>query len=226
MTEAKSKPERPINILLVNEIKLMGNVIAAALEEEPDIRAVGCVTSMDEALEFVREKPVDVALVSTRLQDQGAVKLTEAITEMAPETKVLALGLSEQKKRVLRYVEAGAAGYVLKDDSLDDLIENVRTAVDDKVFVSPEIAAAMMERLSDLAQVFSDIETSVTDDAELTERELEVLELIGEGMTNQQIADQLVIEVGTVKNHVHNILDKLNVGNRGEAAAYLAFIKK
>ena len=226
MSDTKKKPERPINILLVNEIQLMGNVIAAALEEEPDIKAVGCVTSMDEALEFVRENHVDVALVSTRLQDQGAIKLTEAITEMAPDTKVLALGLSEEKKRVLRYVEAGAAGYILKEDSLDDLIDNVRAAVDDKVFVSPEIAAAMMERLSALAQVFSDIESSVAEDAGLTDREMEVLELIGEGMTNQQIAEELVIEVGTVKNHVHNILDKLNVGNRGEAAAYLAFIKK
>jgi DNA-binding NarL/FixJ family response regulator len=83
-----------------------------------------------------------------------------------------------------------------------------------------------MERLSDLAQMFSDVENSVTDDAGLTSRELEVLELIGEGLTNQQISDQLIIEVGTVKNHVHNILDKLNVGSRGEAAAYLAFIKK
>ena len=145
---------------------------------------------------------------------------------MAPATKVLALGLTEEKKLVLRYVEAGAARYVLKDDSLDDLIENVRAAVDDKVFVSPEIAAAMVERLSDLAQMFSDIENSVTDEAGLTSRELDVLELIGKGLTNQQISEQLVIEVGTVKNHVHSILEKLNVSSRGEASAYLAFIKK
>ena len=217
---------RPISILLVNEIPLMGNVIAAALEDEPDIIVAGRVTNVDDALKLVQEKDVDVALVSTRLPDQGALKLTSAITDLAPDTKVLALGLTEEKKRVLRYVEAGATGYVLKNDSLDDLIENVRAAVDNKVFVSPKIAAAMMERLSDLAQMFSDIENSVTDDAGLTPRELEVLELIGDGLTNQQISEQLVIEVGTVKNHVHSILEKLNVGSRGEAAAYLAFIKK
>jgi DNA-binding NarL/FixJ family response regulator len=169
---------------------------------------------------------VDVALVSTRLSEQGALKLTSAITDVAPATKVLALGLTEEKKRVLRYVEAGAAGYVLKDDSLEDLIETVRAAQDGKVFVSPEIAAAMMERLSNLAQIFSDVENSVTDTAGLTSRELEVLELIGKDFTNQEIAEQLVIEIGTVKNHVHSILEKLNVGSRGEAAAYLAFIKK
>jgi DNA-binding NarL/FixJ family response regulator len=226
MSETPEKSSRPINILLVNEIQLMGNVIAAALEDEPDIRVVGRATNVDDALKLVQELDADVALVSTRLPEQGALKLTAAITDMAPHTKVLALGLTEEKKRVLRYVEAGATGYVLKDDSLDDMIENVRAAVDDKVFVSPKIAAAMMERLSDLAQMFSDVENSVTDDAGLTPRELEVLELIGEGLTNQQISEQLIIEVGTVKNHVHNILDKLNVGSRGEAAAYLAFIKK
>lgn len=226
MSEQIEKPDRPINILLVNEIRLTGNVIAAALEDEPDINVMGRVTNVDDALKLVQEGDVDVALVSTRLPEQGALKLTSAIAEMAPATKVLAIGLTEEKKRILRYVEAGATGYVLKDDSLDDLIENVRAAVDDKVFVSPKIAAAMVERLSDLAQMFSGIENSVNDDAGLTPRELEVLELIGEGQTNQQISAQLVIEVGTVKNHVHSILDKLNVGSRGEAAAYLAFIKK
>jgi DNA-binding NarL/FixJ family response regulator len=218
--------EHPINLLLVNETRLMGNIIAAALEGEPDIHVLACVTNIDDAMQVVREKDVDVALVSTRLPDQGALKLTNAITEFTPSTKVLALGLTEERQHVLRYVEAGATGYVLKDASLDGLIETIRAAREGKVFVSPKIAAAIMERLSNLARLFSDVESSVTDTTQLTSRELEVLTLIGEGQTNQQIADHLVIEVGTVKNHVHNILDKLHVSSRGEAAAYLAFIKK
>lgn len=226
MTQTGDNPSRPIRILLVNEIRLMGSVIAAALEDEPDIQVVARVTSPDEALKVIQETEVDVALVSTRLPDGGALRLTSAISDLAPSTKVLALGLSEEKKRVLRYVEAGAAGYILKDDSLDELIDTVRAVQEGKVFVSPEIAAAMIERLSDLAQMFSDVENSVTDASDLTPREMEVLELIGEGLTNQQIAERLVIEIGTVKNHVHSILDKLNVSNRGEAAAYLTVIKK
>lgn len=83
-----------------------------------------------------------------------------------------------------------------------------------------------MERLSGLARLFSDVENNITNVTDLTTRELEVLKLISEGQTNQQIAESLVIEVGTVKNHVHNILDKLNVSSRREAAAYLALIKK
>jgi DNA-binding NarL/FixJ family response regulator len=114
----------------------------------------------------------------------------------------------------------------LKDDSLEDLVEIVRATQEGKVFVSPQIAAAMMERLSDLAQMFAGVENNLTDTTALTSREMEVLELISKGYTNQQIAQNLVIEVGTVKNHVHNILEKLNVSSRGEAAAYLAFINR
>jgi len=226
MSETSNNSMQPIRVLLVNEIRLMGNVIAASLEDESDIKIVARVTSLEAALKVVNEKEVDVALVSTRLPDQGAIKLTGAITDLAPDTKVLALGLTEEKKRVLRYVEAGATGYILKDDSLDDMLETIRATHEGKVLVSPEIAAAMMERISNLAQMLSDVENSVTDEADLTPRELEVLQLIGKDLTNQQIAEQLVIEVGTVKNHVHNILEKLNVSSRGEAAAYLAFIKK
>jgi DNA-binding NarL/FixJ family response regulator len=226
MSEMTEQPERPIKLLLVNETRLIGNVIMVALEDESDINVVASVTSMDEALQVIQQKEVDIALVSTRLPDQGALKLTRAIVELAPSTKVLALGLTEEKERVLRYVEAGATGYILKDDSLEDLIETVRDARDGKVFLSPEIAAAMIERLSDLAHMFSDIENSVSDTTGLTSREIEVLELIGRGLTNQQIAEHLVIEVGTVKNHVHSILEKLNVSSRKEAATYLAFIRK
>ena len=218
--------EHLIHLLLVNETRLMGNVIAAALEGEPDIHVVACVTNVDEAMQIVREKEIDVVLVSTRLPDQGALQLTSAITEFTPATKVLALGLTEEKQHVLRYVEAGATGYVLKDDSLEDLIETIRAAQDGEAIVSPKIAAAIMERLTTLARLFSDVENSVGETTELTSRELEVLKLVGEGQTNQQIAEKLVIEVGTVKNHIHNILEKLHVSSRGEAAAYLAFIKK
>ena len=220
------EPVQQINLLIVNESGLIGNVISAALEDEPDITVVASVTSVEDALRVVQEQNVDVALVSTRLPDQGALELTRAITNLAPSTKVLALGLTEEKKRVLRYVEAGATGYILKDDSLEHLIETVRAVQDGRVFISPQIAAAMMERLSALAHMFSDIENNITDTTGLTVREQEILELIGRGLTNKQISENLVIEIGTVKNHVHSILEKLNVSTRGEAAAYLAFIKK
>jgi two-component system NarL family response regulator len=215
-----------IHVLLVNEIRLMCNVLTAALDDENDIKVVGCATSVDEAIEILSREDVDIVLVSTRLPDRGAIRLTETITNDQPTTDVLVLGVTEKKERVLQYVEAGAVGYILKDDSVQDMVEAIKAAQQGKALVSPHIAGALMERVSELAQMFADLETGVVESAGLTPRELEVLELLGQNMTNQEIAEQLVIEVGTVKNHVHNILNKLNVNTRSEAATYLALIKQ
>jgi len=213
-----------IRVLLVNEMRLVSNVIASVLEDEPDIKVVGRAASVDEALALATES--DVVLVSTRLPDSGALKLTSAIAEADPSVKVLVLGLGESKERVLRYVEAGADGYVLKNDSVDDLLRHIRAAQRGKALVSPKIAAALMSRVTELAQLFAEIESGLSESADLTPREREILELIGQGLTNQQIADRLIIEVGTVKNHVHSILQKLDVSSREDAASYLALIRE
>ena len=226
MTQMKEAQDYEIRILLVNDIQLISNVIAASLEDEPDITIVDCVSSPEDALKSIQEHEIDVALVSTRLPNQGALEFTKNIAKFSPSTKVLALGLSEDKNQVLRFIEAGASGFVLKDNSVDELIENIRAAKDKKAFVSPEIASAIMNRLTELTQLLLDCGNSFPDEADLTPRELEILELIGRRMTNQQIAGELVIEVGTVKNHVHSILNKLDVGSRSDASAYLAFINE
>jgi DNA-binding NarL/FixJ family response regulator len=216
---------RAIRLFLVHEVQLMCNVLTAALEGEEDIIVVGSANSVEEAIEKVDRIDADVILTSTHLPRQGALKLTEKITEENPNADVVVLGITEQRDRVLQFIEAGAAGYVLKDDSVDDLLETIRTVYEGKALVSPRIASAMMDRISELAQLFSSIERGVTETAGLTSRELDVLTLLGKNMTNQEIADHLVIEVGTVKNHVHSILNKLNVSSRDEAAAYLALIR-
>jgi len=217
----------PIKVLLVIEVPLFGSIFASVLEDEPDIKVAGCVTTFQEALEFIQTQEVNVALVSVGLPDQGALALTRTIVDRAPFTKVLALGLSEEiKNDALRYIEAGAVGYILKDSSLKEFVDIIRLAQRGEAQVSTRVAGAMMERLSTLARMFSAVETKIDGDVRLTSREFEVLQFIGEGLTNQEIAARLVVEVGTVKNHVHRILEKLNVSSRDEAATYLAFIKR
>jgi two-component system NarL family response regulator len=217
----------PIKVLLVVEMPLIGSIFASVLADEPDIQVAGCVANAQEALKVIQEQDVNVALISVGLPDQTALMLTRTIVERAPATKVLVLGLLEEEKQdTLRYIEAGAAGYILKDSSLKEFIEIIRLAQRGEAQVSTRIAGAMMERLSSLARMFAAVETQLDGEARLTSRELEVLQFISQGMTNQEIAARLVVEVGTVKNHVHSILEKLNVSNRDEAASYLAFIKR
>ena len=212
-----------IRVLLVNQIRLLCNVLAAVLEDELDMEVVGCATSVGEALELAPRS--DVILVNTRMADGAAFRLIRAVADAELTTKVLALGLAESKEQVLQYVEAGAAGYVLKDDSVDDMLERIRGAHAGQVQVSSRIATALMSRVAEYAQLLDQVETGVGRADDLTSREQEILELVGQGLTNQQIADHLVIEVGTVKNHVHSILQKLDASSRHEAAAYLAILE-
>lgn len=217
----------PTKVLLVIEVPLIGNIFASVLEDEPDIHVAGCVTCVQDALTFMETQEADVALVSVALPDQGALTLIRTMVDRVPAIRILALGLSEDDKHAtLRYIEAGAAGYILKDSSLTELIEIIRLAQRGEARVSTKMAGALMERLSNLARMFSAFESKVDGDVRLTSREFEVLQCIGQGLTNQEIASRLVVEVGTVKNHVHSILEKLNVSSRDEAASYLAFIKR
>lgn len=217
----------PIKVLLVIEVPLIGNVFASVLEDEPDLQVAGCVASLQDALLLLRQKEVNMAVVSVGLPDRGALTLIRTIADQSPLTKVLALGLSEDdRKDVLRYIEAGAVGYILKDSSLDEFLSTIRLAQKGEAWVSPQMAGVMMERLSNLARLFTRVEHTMDGDVRLTSRELEVLQCIGQGLTNQEIAARLVVEVGTIKNHVHNILEKLKVSSRDEAASYLAFMKR
>jgi RNA polymerase sigma factor (sigma-70 family) len=210
-----------IRVLLVNEIRLMSNVVAATLEDESDIQVVGSATTIEQALNLAAN--CDVVLISTRLPNEGALELIRALNEQYPEVKSLVLGLAESEEEILQYIEVGARGYVLKDDSVQELLRNIRAASSGEAMISPEIAAALMNRVNELAQVFAEA-AAIPDAVDLTPREHEVLQLIGQDLTNQEIADRLVIEVGTVKNHVHRILQKLNVNSRQDAAAYWAII--
>jgi two-component system NarL family response regulator len=215
-----------IKILLVIEVRLIANIFAEVLEEEADFMIVGRSENVEGALKIIQDRQVDVALVSVGLPGQSAVELTRSIVQSAPATKVLALGLADEPDDVLKYIEAGAAGYILKDSSLLDLIEIMRYTQRGEAQLSPKMAGAMMERLSSLAKMFVSVENTIADGVRLTPREREVLQCLGKGCTNQEIASHLLVEIGTVKNHVHSILEKLHVSNRDEAASYLAFIEK
>jgi len=215
-----------IKILLVIEVRLIANIFAEVLEEEADFMIVGRSENVEGALKIIQDRQVDVALVSVGLPGQSAVELTRSIVQSAPATKVLALGLADDTDDVLKYIEAGAAGYILKDSSLLDLIEIMRYTQRGEAQLSPKMAGAMMERLSSLAKMFVSVENTIADGVRLTPREREVLQCLGKGCTNQEIASHLLVEIGTVKNHVHSILEKLHVSNRDEAASYLAFIEK
>ena len=183
------------------------------LEAEPTIDVVGTASSEVEALgSTIRLRP-DVVLLDMELP--GADRLLRRIRREGSAIRVIALGMKESDDGLVACVEAGVAGWVPREGSLDQLIGRIHSAGRGEMDCSPRLAGRLAERVAKLA-VQLDTRQS---DPHLTARESEVVALIEEGLSNKQIARQLSIELSTVKNHVHRILEKLEVSRRGEVAA-------
>ncbi len=209
-----------VRIVIANNSRLACDYIRTALDQEDGFYVVGCATTSEE-LQFLLPFG-NMVLLSPELADDCAFTVLEQIRTSHPQMKVLVMGIEDRVETILRYVEAGASGYVLHNDSVEDMVEKLKAAGEAKALVTPAIAAMIMERLSQLANQDASLaqaEAKAGQLNELTEREQEVLDLISLGYTNQQIAEELVIVCGTVKNHVHNILKKLEARNREEAAS-------
>jgi len=211
---------KAIKILIIHETELVLNMLASILSDESDLEVIGQYQALDQALAF--SSPYDVALVSVSLPANGAQTFLDHANENHPKAHTIVIGMTESKTQILKYIESGADGYVLKEHDVKDLMERIRITAQNKGVVSGRVARAMMKRLSKLSNLFSEVEEAIGTPADLTPREEEVLNLIGDGLTNQEIARELHIQLGTVKNHVHSILVKLDVEDREQAAAYLA----
>lgn len=209
-----------IRIALAYSSRLISGSLRSALDKIEDLYVVGCATTSEE-LHFLLPQ-CDVVLLGAELVDKPAIEVLREISLTHSRIKTLVLGVDACEETIIRYIEAGATGYVLQNESIEDIVRKVNAAHKEQAIVSPKIAAAIMDRLAYLAKMevpLGFIQSRRTQLAELTDREGEVLDLIARGLSNKQIADRLVIEYGTVKNHVHNILKKLDVRSRQEAAS-------
>ncbi|MBI3943427.1 MAG: response regulator transcription factor [Chloroflexi bacterium] len=208
-----------IKVLILNEIRLVSEMLAMVLRSEPNMQVVAVVSTLRDAGWYIND--CDIALVSVTLPGNGALEFTDQAAKDHQDVKVLITGVAENENAILQYIAAGAAGYICKNDSMEELLSNIRAAYNDKALVSPRIAAALISQYARLSQAIPVAAVEMDRSAELTSRERTVLKLISRGLSNQEIADSLYIELGTVKNHVHNILRKLNVNSRKHAALYL-----
>lgn len=206
-----------IRVLIFDEVPLISNVLASILQEEPDIKVVGCATGLEDGVSS-RIKKCDLALVSTSMPDNTALKLIRSLVKLESSIKAVALGLPDSEETILQYIEAGIVGYILRDDSVEEMLQKIRAIYEGEAPISSQVTAALMQRVAELKQLCNDDEADPEASNMLTPRESEVLGLLQKNMSNKEIAEQLVIELGTVKNHVHNILKKLNLDSRHEAA--------
>jgi DNA-binding NarL/FixJ family response regulator len=205
-----------LRVLLVDDHDLFRSGLVNLLSEH-GLHVVGEAENGDVALRLVRELAPDVVIMDLNMPGPSGVDVIRQMTSIAPLTRVVVLTISADDSDVINAVMGGACGYLLKDSSVDQLIAGIHAAAAGESLISPQIAAKMLQILR--AQR-SSVDAAETIRAELSEREIEVLKLIANGNDNAEIARALFISPKTVKNHISNILMKLQMENRIQAAVY------
>lgn len=204
-----------VRVLLAVNVRLYREGLARALASEKRICVVRAVARVEDALAGVAEFRPDIVLLDIGMAE--ALSAVGVIADQFPKTRVVGLGVPDAAGVVLACAEAGVAGYVMPEGSVEDLVAAVISAARGELHCSPRVAATLLHRVAQLASERSWGSAFTT----LTQRENLIVQLIAEGLTNKEIAARLSIEVATVKSHVHNILEKLNARTRGEVAARL-----
>ncbi len=205
-----------LRVLLVDDHDLFRTGLRNLLEEQ-GLKIVGEAGAGSEAVKMTRDVAPDVVVMDLNMPGMGGVEATRHITSFAPLTRVLVLTISDQDSDVLDAILAGASGYLLKDSSISDLLRGIQAAASGESLISPTIASKLLQRVRASS---SQPEIEKTIRSELSEREIEVLKLIANGQDNAQIAADLHISPKTVKNHISNILMKLQIENRIQAAVF------
>ena len=204
-----------MRVAIISDIRLYREGLADVLGRRPEVDVLGTAANGEVALDCVGRLRPDVALLDMAML--GGIATMRALAAAAPEVKVVALGVPEVEPHVLACAEAGVAAYVPREGSLDDLVTTLKAVAVGEVLCSPRIVAGLFRRVATLA-LERRAERATRG---LTARETEILKLVDEGLTNKEIGRRLCIELPTVKNHMHNILEKLQLGSRGEAAAWM-----
>lgn len=204
----------PITILLVDDHRVVRLGLKSYFATLPDLHVIGEAGSGQEAVKLVEQHAPDVVLMDLIMPGMDGVETTRQVKKVSPRTQVIVLTSYHEDEHIFPAIRAGALSYLLKDVDPDDLADAVRRAHAGEAVIHPRVAARLVKEISGIRQ------EAVNPFNELTDRELEVLRHIADGQNNQEIAETLVISEKTVKSHITNILSKLHLADRTQAAVY------
>ena len=205
---------RKTTILLVDDHEVVRQGLRAYLDAQPDFRVIGEASSGEEAVKAASEYLPDVMLMDLVMSGIGGVEATRRVKDITPRTQIVVLTSYHQDEFIFPALQAGAISYVLKDVDMEDLAAAIRKAARGEAVLHPRVAERVIQEINGAkGAIFNPF-------TELTNREMEVLRLIARGMSNSDIAEELFISENTVKGHVSNILSKLQLADRTQAAVY------
>ncbi|MFN2590697.1 MAG: response regulator [Actinomycetota bacterium] len=210
--------DEKLRVLIVDDHALFRRGLQMVLRQESDIDVVGEAADGHEAVDKAQELMPDVVLMDVRMPGQSGIKATEQIKDSLPHAKILMLTISDEEADLYDAIKAGASGYLLKEISIDEVAEAVRSVWAGQSRISPSMASKLLTEFAAMSKRAN--ERQQLPAPRLTDREMEVLKLVAQGMNNRDIAKELFISENTVKNHIRNILEKLHLHSRMEAVVY------
>jgi DNA-binding NarL/FixJ family response regulator len=207
----------PIRTLIVDDHALFRRGLEMVLNSEADIELVGEASDGQEAVSKAAESLPDVVLMDIRMPRSSGIEACRALKAASPSAKIVMLTISDEEEDLFEAIRAGASGYLLKDIPLDEVADTVRAVYGGQSLINPSMAAKLLTEFAVLARRDEEEVPQQLPAPRLTDREIEVLRLVARGMNNRDIAKELFISENTVKNHVRNILEKLQIHSRMEA---------
>jgi DNA-binding NarL/FixJ family response regulator len=207
----------PIRALIVDDHALFRRGLEMVLAAEDDIELVGEASDGAEAVQKAGESLPDVVLMDIRMPKSSGIEACRAMKEVAPSSKIVMLTISDEEEDLFEAIRAGASGYLLKDIPLDEVADVVRAVHGGQSLINPSMAAKLLTEFAALNKRDQEERAEQVPAPKLTDREMQVLKLVAKGMNNRDIAKELFISENTVKNHVRNILEKLQIHSRMEA---------
>jgi len=205
-------------VLIVDDHALFRRGLEMVLAQEDDIEVVGEAADGAEAVDKAADLLPDVVLMDVRMPRRSGIEACTAIRDVAPSTRIIMLTISDEEGDLYEAIKAGATGYLLKEISIDEVATAIRAVAGGQSLISPSMASKLLTEFATLIKRDNDPKHAPV--PRLTDRELEVLRLVARGLNNKDVAKQLYISENTVKNHIRNILEKLQLHSRMEAVVY------
>ncbi|MGA8847407.1 MAG: response regulator transcription factor [Nocardioides sp.] len=206
----------PIRVLVVDDQELFRRGLTMLLAVEPGLEVVGEAGDGAEGVTLAESAAPDVILLDVRMPKKTGIEACLAIKESVPSAKIIMLTVSDEEADLYEAVKSGASGYLLKDSSIEEVAQAIRVVADGQSLISPSMAIKLIDEFKQMSRP----ERETGPALRLTERELDVLRLVAQGHSNKEIATRLFISENTVKNHVRNMLEKLQLHSRMEAVMY------
>jgi len=210
---------KKIRILLIEDNRLLRDGIAAMLKQQSDMQVVATVGNGENILEMMGRLTPNVVLLDLGLRSQNSLEIVKLIKKQSMETKIIVMDLIPLQADVFEFVRAGVSGFILKDANINDFFMTIRSVFQGEQVLPPHLTGSLFSQI--IENAISESKPSIIDESvQMTKRERQVIELISDGCTNKEIAQQLHLSTYTVKSHVHNILEKLALNTRVQIAKH------